>query len=99
MDYIIVPPDSYLQQPGWSSETPISLANSYYSREKSYIPELSQDDDSITQILQREDLRQDTIVFACMNHFAKVSDPCLRTWSSILQRCEKRKVAVVDQWH
>ena len=95
MDYIIIPPDPYLQQEGWSSETPIALANSYYSREKSYIPELSDEGDSAEYILREDDVQQGTIVFACMNHFAKVSDPCLHTWSTILQRCKRAKLLLL----
>ena len=53
IDYIIVPPDSYLQQSGWSSETPIAFGQFYYSGENLISQRLSQDDDSVVHILQR----------------------------------------------
>jgi protein O-GlcNAc transferase len=88
MDYIIVPPDSYLLEENWSTETPVALPNSYYSREFSYIPELPTNTKS-------NDSKSSEIIFACMNHFAKVSDGCLKVWSQILRKVKHAKLILL----
>ena len=98
IDYIIIPPDPYLLENKWSVETPIALKSSYYSREASYISTVYQKNPAVKKTtfvskIQKE--HEDEVLFACMNHSAKIGHECLRLWGQILRNVPHSKLLLI----
>ncbi|HSD39708.1 MAG TPA: tetratricopeptide repeat protein [Rhodocyclaceae bacterium] len=76
IDYVLVPPDLALLNDGWSSERPLSLAQTYYVRDAAELRLPANQDTPC--------LRSGQVTFGSLNNLAKVSDSAVAAWSTIL---------------